>query len=157
MSFGVSVMMRNDGDKIFQVPLGDVDGKPILRRAFVDGPRPLRAGPHSFGIRFSGLLMTKPALLDSVVVQPAVERRVFALPSGERLYLLHNVTSEEGRTDQDFFESWPPTNQLVVDGEGQPSKLGSSEDRRRRKEFVTLPPYGVALLWIQPGSNPTLE
>ena len=153
----VSVMMRIDGDKIFQVPLGDVDGKPILRRAFVDGPRPLRAGPHSFGIRFSGLLMTKPALLDSVVVQPAVERRVFALPSGERLYLLHNVTSEEGRTDQDFFESWPPTNQLVVDGEGQPSKLGSSEDRRRRKEFVTLPPYGVALLWIQPGSNPTLE
>ena len=81
----VSVMMRIDGDKIFQVPLGDVDGKPILRRAFVDGPRPLRAGPHSFGIRFSGLLMTKPALLDSVVVQPAVERRVFALPNGERL------------------------------------------------------------------------
>jgi len=149
----VSVMMRIDGDKIFQVPLGDVDGKPILRRAFVDGPRPLRAGPHSFGIRFSGLLMTKPALLDSVVVQPAVERRVFALPNGERLYLLHNVTSEEGRTDRDHFESWPPTEQVVVNGQGEPAELGRSEDRRRRKEFVTLPPFGVALVRVKPGED----
>ncbi|MFA5505740.1 MAG: hypothetical protein WC423_09970 [Vulcanimicrobiota bacterium] len=146
----VSVMMRIDGDKIFQVPLGDVDGKPILRRAFVDGPRPLRAGPHSFGIRFSGLLMTKPALLDSVVVQPAVERREFALPGGERLYLLRNVTGEAGRTDREHFASWPPLDQLVVDGQGQPAKLGHSEDRRRRKEYVTLPPHGVALLWVRP-------
>ena len=149
----VSVMMRIDGDKIFQVPLGDVDGKPILRRAYVDGPRPLRSGPHSFGIRFSGLLMTKPALLDSVVVQPAVERRAFTLPSGEILYVLHNVTGDEGRADKDHFESWPPVSQVVVDGEGAPAQLGTSEDRRRRKEFVTLPPYGVALLKVRPGAN----
>ena len=149
----VSVMMRIDGDKIFQVPLGDVDGKPILRRAFVDGPRPLRAGPHSFGIRFSGLLMTKPALLDSVVVQPAVERRTFALPNGDLLYLLHNVTSGEGRTDRDHFESWPPIDQLVVNGQGEPAELGRAEDRRRRKEFVTIPPFGVALVRVKPGSD----
>jgi hypothetical protein len=142
----VSVMMRIDGDKIFQVPLGDVDGKPILRRAYVDGPRPLRSGPHSFGIRFSGLLMTKPALLDSVVVQPAVERRAFELPNGETLYVLRNVTGEEGRADRENFDSWPPVSQLVVDGDGAAAELGASADRRRRKEFVTLPPYGVAIL-----------
>jgi hypothetical protein len=149
----VSVMMRIDGDKIFQVPLGDVDGRPIMRRKFVDGPRPLRAGPHSFGIRFSGLLMTKPALLDSVIVQPAVERREFVTAEGDRLVLLRNVTGAVGRTDRAAFEPWPPLEELVVDGDGNPSKLGSAEDRRRRKEFLTLPPYGVALLRLQPGGG----
>ena len=149
----VSVMMRIDGDKIFQVPLGDVDGKPILRRKYVDGPRPLRSGPHSFGIRFSGLLMTKPALLDSVVVQPALERRAFKLPDGNTLYLIHNTTDAVARTDREQFGSWPPIEQVVVDGEGQPSKLGSAEDRRRRKTYVTVPPYGVALVKVAPGKS----
>ncbi len=152
----VSVMMRIDGDKIFQVPLGDVDGRPIMRRKFVDGPRPLRAGPHSFGIRFSGLLMTKPALLDSVVVQPAVERREFLTAEGERLMLLRNVTGAVARTDRAALGSWPPLEELVVDGDGAPAKLGSSEERRRRKQFVTLPPYGVALLRLG-GDGPEAE
>lgn len=146
----VSVMMRIDGDKIFQVSLGDVDGRPIMRRKFVDGPRPLRAGPHSFGIRFSGLLMTKPALLDSVVVQPAVERREFLTAEGDRLVLLRNVTGTVARTDRAAFGSWPPIEELVVNGDGEPAKLGSAEDRRRRKQFLTLPPYGVALLRLAP-------
>lgn len=147
----VSVMMRIDGDKIFQVSLGDVDGRPIMRRKFVDGPRPLRAGPHSFGIRFSGLLMTKPALLDSVVVQPAVERREFTTAEGDRLVLLRNVTGQVARTDRAAYGPWPAKEELVVDGDGQPSKLGQSEDRRRRKQFLTLPAYGVALLRFAPG------
>ena len=146
----VSVMMRIDGDKIFQVSLGDVDGRPIMRRKFVDGPRPLRAGPHSFGIRFSGLLMTKPALLDSVIVQPAVERREFTLPNGDRAILLRNVTGDTARTDQAAFAPWPAKEVLVLNGEGVPSKLGQSEDRRRRKQFITLPAYGVALIVLGP-------
>lgn len=148
----VSVMMRIDGDKIFQVPLGDVDGRAILRRKFVDGPRPLRAGPHSFGIRFSGLLMTKPALLDSVVVQPAVERREFTTADGNRLVLLRNVTGATARTDRAAFEPWPPKEELVVDGDGAQSKLGHAEDRRRRKHFITLPAYGVAILKLAPAA-----
>jgi hypothetical protein len=152
----VSVMMRIDGDKIFQVPLGDEDGKSILRRRYVDGPRPLRSGPHSFGIRFSGLLGTKPALLDSVVVQPAVERRQFSLPDGQTLYLLRNVTDQSARTDVEGFASWPPLKQVVVTGDGEPSQLGSAEDRRRRKKFVTLPPHGVALLTVE-GQKPEWE
>lgn len=146
----VSVMMRIDGDKIFQVPLGDVDGRPIMRRKFVDGPRPLRAGPHSFGIRFSGLLMTKPALLDSVIVQPAVERREFLTPDGDRLMVLRNVTGVVARTDRASLGTWPPKEAVVVDGEGLPSKLGQAEDRRRRKQFVTLPAYGVAVVRLAP-------
>ncbi len=147
----VSVMMRIDGDRIFQVPLGDVDGRPILRRKFVDGPRPLRAGPHSFGIRFSGLLMTKPALLDSVVVQPAIERRQFQLPNGDRLVLMRNVSDQVARTDLDNFSHWPPVESLVLDGDAERANLGSDEDRRRRKRYMTLPAYGVALIRLQPG------
>ncbi len=151
----VSVMMRIDGDKIFQVPLGDVDGRPIMRRKFVDGPRPLRSGPHSFGIRFSGLLMTKPALLDSVIVQPTVERREFSLPGGERLFLLRNVTGAVARTDLAGFGSWPPVESFVVDGDGAPAKLGTADDKRRRKKFVTLPPYGVAVIKLGPAAPKT--
>lgn len=146
----VSVMMRIDGDRIFQVSLGDVDGRPIMRRKFVDGPRPLRSGPHSFGIRFSGLLMTKPALLDSVIVQPAVERREFSLPNGDRVFVLRNVTGDTARTDQSAFEPWPAKRVSVVNGDGLPVKLGHSEDRRRRKEFITLPAYGVAVIVLGP-------
>ncbi len=149
----VSVMMRIDGDKIFQVPLGDVDGRPIMRRKFVDGPRPLRAGPHSFGIRFSGLLMTKPALLDSVIVQPAVERREFTTADGDRLVVLRNVTGATARTDRAAFEPWPPKEEMVVDGDGAPAKLGHAEDRRRRKHFLTLPAYGVAILKLAPSAT----
>ena len=50
----VSVMMRIDGDKIFQVNLGGASGRPIMDMELVEGPRHLRSGPHSFGIRFSG-------------------------------------------------------------------------------------------------------
>lgn len=90
--------------------------------------------------------MTKPALLDSVIVQPAVERREFTLPNGDRAVLLRNVTGDTARTDQAAFEPWPAKEVLVVNGEGVASKIGHSEDRRRRKQFITLPAYGVALL-----------
>ncbi len=150
----VSVMMRIDGDRIFQVPLGDVDGIPILRRKFVDGPRPLRSGPHSFGIRFSGLLMTKPALLDSVVVQPCLERRSYRLPNGDIYVLVRNMAAQVGRTGVENFPHWPPNEVTVMTGDGESAALGSDEDRRRRKNFVTLPPYGVALLkFASPGAE----
>ena len=92
--------------------------------------------------------MTKPALLDSVVVQPALERRTFQLPDGDYLYLLRNVTDQVAKTDLDHFASWPPKEEVVLKEDGSVGQLGRSEDRRRRRKFVTLPPFGVALVKV---------
>ncbi len=64
--------------------------------------------------------------------------------------VMRNVTGATARTDRAALGTWPPKEELVVDGEGTPSKLGHAEDRRRRKQFVTLPAYGVAIIRLAP-------
>ncbi|MFN8607847.1 MAG: hypothetical protein U0931_09960 [Vulcanimicrobiota bacterium] len=141
----VSVLMRIDGDKIFQVNLGGASD-PYVDMDFVDGPRPLRAGPHSFGIRFAGLLMTQPAILDSVLAWPVVERRY--LSNGKRrLLVLHNLSKQAAKTTYPEVRSWPPENINCVDGSAQPARLERLADRRRRKEYLVLPPGGLA--WLE--------
>jgi len=142
----VSVLMRIDGDKIFQVNLGGASD-PYVDMDFVDGPRPLRAGPHSFGIRFAGLLMTQPAILDSVLAWPVVERRFLTNASGRKLLVLHNLSKTTAKTTYPEVHSWPPENVQCVDGSGQPAKLERLTDKRRRKEYLVLPPGGLA--WLE--------
>ncbi len=141
----VSVMMRIDGDKIFQVNLGGASD-PYVDMDFVDGPRPLRAGPHSFGIRFAGLLMTQPAILDAVLAWPVVERR-FLSNGKRRLLVLHNLSKTTAKTTYPEVRNWPPENIGCVDGSGQPAKLDRQTDKRRRKDYLVLPPGGLA--WLE--------
>lgn len=141
----VSVLMRIDGDKIFQVNLGGASD-PYVDMDFVDGPRPLRAGPHSFGIRFAGLLMTQPAILDAVLAWPVVERR-FLSNGKRRLLVLHNLSKKTAKTTYPEVRAWPPENVSCVDGSGQPAKLDRLTDKRRRKEYLVLPPGGLA--WLE--------
>ncbi|MBX3165989.1 MAG: hypothetical protein KF760_01205 [Candidatus Eremiobacteraeota bacterium] len=141
----VSVMMRIDGDKIFQVNLGGASD-PYVDMDFVDGPRPLRAGPHSFGIRFAGLLMTQPAILDAVLAWPVVERR-FLSQGKRRLLVLHNLSKQTARTTYPEVHHWPPENISCVDGSGQPARLERQTDKRRHKEYLVLPPGGLA--WLE--------
>ncbi|MBT9587050.1 hypothetical protein IV102_27150 [bacterium] len=142
----VSVLMRIDGDKIFQVNLGGATD-PYVDMDFVDGPRPLRAGPHSFGIRFAGLLMTQPAILDSVLAWPVVERRYLSKPDGSRLLVLHNLSKKEARTTYPEVHQWPPEKVSCLDGQGQPATVGRQTDKRRRKDYLVLPPGGLA--WLE--------
>lgn len=146
----VSVMMRIDGDKIFQVNLGGATDA-YVDMDWVDGPRRLRSGPHSFGIRFAGLLMTQPAVLDSVIAWPTVERRFMAI-GDRRLLLLHNVSQKPARTTFPEVRSWPPEKVVALDHLGQPAQIGRETDRRRRKEYIVLPAGGVAWLeWTERG------
>ena len=141
----ISVNLRIDGDKIIVVPMGGATD-PYVDMELVDGPRPLRQGPHSFGIRFSGLLMTQPALLDSVVAWPVVERRLIKLPTGESALLLHNCSPNPARTSFAEIKHWPPPVVTVVDGEGERSQITRESDKRRHKEYIVMPPAGTAIL-----------
>lgn len=141
----VSVAMRIDGDKIFTVQLGGATDSSFVDLAFVAGPRRLRSGPHSFGIRFSGLLMKQPAILDAVIVQPVVERRLVKLKDGEHLLLLKNLKPEATATV--VTECDPALARVVasVDGTGQSFQPTTTVDRKGKKR-LNLPPGGVVAL-----------
>lgn len=152
----VSVMMRIDGDRIFQVNLGGASDDPYVDVDLVAGPRRLRQGPHSFGIRFSGLLMRQPAVLDSVIVQPAVARRWMTLRDGREILALKGLNSEPLRIRMEELEAEgePPTWNLVS-GMGNPIPAKLSTDRRGRV-WLEMPPGGLAFLeWT--GSIPGVE
>lgn len=145
----VSIMMRIDGDKIFQIPLGGASDS-YVDFEFVEGPRFLRQGPHSFGIRFSGLLMTQPGIVDSVIAWPVVERRHLQLPDGRQLLLLHSHSPDVARTSYAELTKWPPTWIQAVDGNGKQASVERETDKRRRKEYLLVPPAGTALLEWKP-------
>lgn len=154
----VSVMMRIDGDKIFQVNLGGAQGKPRMAMDLVEGPRHLRSGPHSFGIRFSGLLMTQPAVLDAVVVQPVIERRTLNLPDGRRLVVLNNLAPDWARTTYDDIRPWAQAKIETLDGDGLPAQLNYESDRRRRKDYLKMPAGGLTLIeWTPAAERPEIE
>ncbi|MEW6284465.1 MAG: hypothetical protein AB1758_37975, partial [Candidatus Eremiobacterota bacterium] len=140
----VSVAMRIDGDKIFNVQLGGATDSSYVDMEFVAGPRHLRSGPHSFGIRFSGLLMKQPAILDAVVVQPVVERRLVELPGGDAMLLLKNLSPEPVAT---WMTEADPARcrALAVDGEGNPAQVAIQTDKKGRKRLV-LPAAGTVAL-----------
>jgi hypothetical protein len=92
---GTSIMMRIDGDKIFSVPLGGAIESPYMCMKEVVEPRLLLPGLHSLGIRFSGLLHSKSTVLDSVVLQPAVEWKVFSCEGGALMVLAKSFHRDE--------------------------------------------------------------
>ncbi len=154
----VSVMMRIDGDKIFQVNLGSGSGKPYMAMDLVEGPRHLRSGPHSFGIRFSGLLMTQPAVLDAVVVQPVIARRTLDLPDGRRLVVLKNLAPETAHTTYEDVRPWQGAQLETLDGLGNPAELSYETDRRRRKDYLKMPAGGLTLIeWTPAAEQPEIE
>jgi hypothetical protein len=150
----ISVMMRIDGDKIIKVPLGGASD-PYVDMDFVDGPRALRQGPHSFGIRFSGLLMTQPALLDCILAWPVVERRCLKLENNRRMLILHNRSNEAARaTFKEIGTSSPQIS--AVDGTGASASLVRQDDKRRHREFLLVPAGGTAILeWNEGNSSST--
>ena len=93
--------------------------------------------------------MTKPALLDSVIIRPVVERRVYNLPEKNSIvYLCHNTSDETGRVDKTAFPSWPPKQQMVVGALGERVGLASASEPRRRKEYITFPEGSTAILYF---------
>lgn len=148
----ISVLMRIDGDKIFTVPLGGAS-QAYVDMDFVDGPRRLRSGPHSFGVRFSGLLMTQPALLDSIIAWPVVERRLLDLGRGRRRLLLHNRGIGVSKVTLPELRGATPEI-TAVDGTGTTASVGREFEKRRRQDYYLIPAGGTALLeWTEAPAN----
>jgi len=141
----VSVMMRIDGDQIFQVNLGGATDDPFVDVERVAGPRHLRQGPHSFGIRFSGLLMRQPAVLDSVLVHPAVGRRWLRLEDGRGILAMKSLTEEPVRVRMQELEHEGSPTWTLVSGMGTTIQPKLSTDRRGRV-WLEMPAGGVGFL-----------
>lgn len=153
----VSIMIRIDGDKIVKVSLGGATDDPFVDSEFIDGPRILRSGPHSLGVRFSGLLMKSPAVLDSVSVEPAIGRRWIKLSSGRAVLVMHSVADKPLKTRMQELEGAENSEVgwSVFDADGKPGIKNLSSDKRHHIWFE-IPGGGTAVLEWPGGTIPNL-
>jgi len=87
-STGTSILMRIDGDKIYSVPLGGSTDEAYMMIQEVLEPRELLPGVHSMGVKFSGLLLGKPATLDSIILKSLFQRRILEHSSGKKIAII---------------------------------------------------------------------
>ena len=129
----VAVQMRIDGDKIFEVSLDGATEDPYVDAELVAGPRLLRQGPHSFGIRFSGLLMRSPAWLDSIMVEPAVQRRWVRLADGSTRIIFNSIANQAVKVRVEELENEGAAGHWqLCTREGRHLEPQVKEDRRHR-------------------------
>ena len=74
----VSIMVRVDAGKIYQINFGGFYSEPEMVMEQLPAVINLVPGYHTVGLRFNGLLLSRPAILDSIIYQPVVEIRSFA-------------------------------------------------------------------------------
>ncbi|MBQ7503623.1 hypothetical protein IJT93_13095 [bacterium] len=153
----VSIMIRIDGDKIVKVSLGGATDDPFVDSEFIDGPRILRSGPHSLGVRFSGLLMKSPAVLDSVSIEPAIGRRWIKLSSGRAVLVMHSIADKSLKTRMQELEDAENSEVgwSVFDADGKPGIKNLSSDKRHHVWFE-MPGGGTAVLEWPNGAIPNL-
>lgn len=149
----VSIMMRIDGDQIFRVNLGGATDTPFVDCDLIDGPRQLRQGPHSFGVRFAGLLMKSPAVLDSISVEPAVSRRWIRLSSGKAMLVMHSIADKAVKIRMQELEGAGAAEPVwtILDENGSPAVKQLSSDKRKRA-WLEMPAGGTACLEWPGGS-----
>ncbi|MCL5774231.1 MAG: hypothetical protein M1536_07635 [Firmicutes bacterium] len=144
----IAANMRIDGDIIIQVAMGGSPDVPYLTMEKVMGPYFLAKCLHTLGIRFSGLNFSQPAVVDCVVLQPLVERRLFKNRDGKYLLLMKSMTSIE-RNNPVSLASFPPGKvaMTVYNSSGSIAKQDVSDLQSNGSNFqVKLPPYGYATL-----------
>ncbi len=153
----VSIMVRIDGDQIFRVNLGGATDDPCVDSVFINGPRSLRQGPHSVGVRFAGLLMKSPAVLDSIVVEPAIGRRWVKLSDGRARMIMHSISDQVLKTRMQELEEKGSEQPIwtLVEGTGTPAVKQLSNDRRGHA-WLEMPVGGTAVLEWKNGCIPNL-
>lgn len=153
----VSIMVRIDGDQIFRVNLGGATDDPCVDSVFINGPRPLRQGPHSVGVRFAGLLMKSPAILDSIVVDPAISRRWVKLSDGRARMVMHSISDQVIKTRMQELEEKGAESPIwtLIEGTGTPAVKQLSNDRRGHA-WLEMPVGGTAVLEWSNGRIPNL-
>jgi hypothetical protein len=143
---GTSVMMRVDGDKIFPVPLGGAPDSPYMYMKDVLDTRVLLPGPHSLGIRFSGLLHSKAAIVDSVLLQPVIEWKVLADEQGGVLIFAKSFqkNDREVRLESFGIPNIHATSVMVYTVNG--TLATQRKDDLTASSSIKIPGYGYALI-----------
>ncbi len=144
----VSVKLRIDGDIIFDVNLDGATETPFVDVDLVAGPRLLRQGPHSVGVRFSGLLMRSPAWLDSILIEPAVQRRWVTMADGSSVLMLNSIAEQDIKVRlQELEKDQTGVEWTLYNGNGSLQTPELSQDRRRRM-WLDMPARGAGkLVW----------
>ncbi|MCD4785509.1 MAG: hypothetical protein K8T10_16940 [Candidatus Eremiobacteraeota bacterium] len=94
-SSAVAVNVRIDGGPILLVPLGGAVGEPFMLMKTVIEPVKLKPGYHTVGVRYRGLLLTLPAIIDCSVLQPVLQRKKFTSETGKNILLVKNWATDK--------------------------------------------------------------
>jgi len=94
-SSAVAVNVRIDGGPILLVPLGGAVGEPFMLMQNVTEPVRLLPGYHTVGVRYRGLLLTLPAIIDCSVLQPVLQRKKFVCETGKNILVVKNWSPEK--------------------------------------------------------------
>ncbi len=99
--------------------------------------------------------MTQPALLDSIIAWPVVERRFLDLGGGQNRLLLHNRSPKPAPVLLPELGKESAPKIRALDGLGSPAAMTREFDRKRRRYFYLMPPGGTAVVeWAAARNTP---
>jgi len=140
----VAVNLRVDGGPILLIPLGGAKGEPYMTMQKVMEPVRLMPGLHTVGVRYKGLLYTIPAVIDCLVLQPALERRWFANDRGKHLLLINNTEPTERKMKMQELTGGENAIIDVSTMDGKPVKNPVHE--HKGKPYLHVPGLGYGII-----------
>lgn len=143
-SSAVAVNVRIDGGPILLVPLGGAIDNPYMLMQKVTESVPLLPGFHTLGVRYKGLLLTLPAVIDCSVIQPVLQRKKFSNDYGQHLVLIKNMEAKNHRLrlDTEFKGVKPKVRTEGIDGKG----LQNPVSTEKGKTFLNIPEEGYGIM-----------
>ena len=143
-SSAVAVNVRIDGGPILLVPLGGAIGKPYMLMQKVTDSVPLLPGLHTLGVRYRGLLLTLPAIIDCSILQPVLQRKKFSNEFGNNLLLIKNWEAGKRRMTLtgDMKDIKPKVSVMSIKGKKPQHPISTKKGKR----YFGVPDEGYGIM-----------
>ena len=143
-SSAVAVNVRIDGGPILLVPLGGAVETPYMLMQKVTESVPLLPGLHTLGVRYKGLLLTLPAIIDCSVIQPVLQRKKFSNEFGQHLILIKNWEAKKHKMklSEDLKGIKPKVRTESISGK----ELKNPITTEKGKTYFNIPEEGYGIM-----------
>jgi hypothetical protein len=139
----VAVNVRIDGGPILLIPLGGAQGEPYMVKKKITEPQRLASGLHTVGVRYKGLLLTQPAIIDCLVVQPKLEFVRLENDKGKNIVLMKNWHTENKKRNIPREIPYNVVSSFVRTLAGE--KLQGIFENQGEKTFLKMPGQSIGI------------